>query len=96
MVEQVEKIEHEDSSAKLFIYVSMGFFIITAALGLINAIRFVIPDFLGHIPWLTYGRMRTVHVNGILFGWLLAADMGLAFYIVPRLAGVKLFSEKLG
>ena len=32
----------------------------------------------------------------MLFGWLLAADMGLTFYLVPRLCGVKLFSEKLG
>ena len=45
---------------------------------------------------LTYGRLRPLHVNGMLFGWLLAADMGLAFYIVPRLCGVKLWSEKLG
>ncbi len=46
--------------------------------------------------WLTYGRLRPLHVNGMLFGWLLAADMGLTFYIVPRLCGVKLWSEKLG
>jgi cytochrome c oxidase cbb3-type subunit 1 len=32
----------------------------------------------------------------MLFGWLLAADMGLFYYIVPRLCGVKLWSEKLG
>ena len=32
----------------------------------------------------------------MLFGWLLACDMGLAYYIVPRLCGVKLWSEKLG
>ncbi len=48
------------------------------------------------MPYLTYGRLRPLHVNGMLFGWLLAADMGLAFYIVPRLCGVKLWSEKLG
>jgi cytochrome c oxidase cbb3-type subunit 1 len=48
------------------------------------------------VSWLTYGRMRPVHTNGMLFGWLLAADMGLCFYLVPRLCGVKLWSEKLG
>jgi cytochrome c oxidase cbb3-type subunit 1 len=32
----------------------------------------------------------------MLFGWLLACDIGLTFYIVPRLCGVKLWSEKLG
>ena len=48
------------------------------------------------MPYLSYGRLRPLHVNGMLFGWLLAADMGLAYYIVPRLCGVKLWSEKLG
>ena len=48
------------------------------------------------MPYLTYGRLRPLHVNGMLFGWLLAADMGLTYYIVPRLCGVKLWSEKLG
>ncbi len=89
-------VEHEDSSAKLFLFTALVFFIITISLGLINAIRFVYPNFIGGISWLTYGRMRTVHTNGVLFGWLLAADMGLVYYMVPRLCGVKLFSEKLG
>ena len=50
----------------------------------------------GDGPYLSYGRLRPLHVNGMLFGWLLAADMGLTYYIVPRLCGVKLWSEKLG
>jgi cytochrome c oxidase cbb3-type subunit I len=54
------------------------------------------PSLLGSVSLLTYGRLRPLHVNGMLFGWLLAADMGLAYYIVPRLCGVKLWSEKLG
>ncbi len=89
-------VEHEDSTVKLFLFTALAFFIITISLGLINAIRFVYPNFIGGISWLTYGRMRTVHTNGVLFGWLLAADMGLVYYMVPRLCGVKLFSEKLG
>ncbi|MEN8222201.1 MAG: cbb3-type cytochrome c oxidase subunit I [Acidobacteriota bacterium] len=91
-----EHVEHKDSTAKLFIYVALAFFLVTISLGMINAIRFVFPEFLGKISWLTYGRMRNVHTNGVLFGWLLAAQMGLVYYIVPRLSGVKLFSEKLG
>ena len=74
----------------------MGYFVIVGIIALIIAAKFVWPQFLGTIPYFTYGRMRPVHVNGMLFGWLLAADMGLAYYIVPRLCGVKLWSEKLG
>ncbi|MBX2990704.1 MAG: cbb3-type cytochrome c oxidase subunit I [Bacteroidetes bacterium] len=87
---------HEDKSARWFIYTSIAFFLITITIGLIMAIKFIAPEFLGGIPALGFGRIRAIHTNGVLFGWLLAADMGLCYYIVPRLAGVKLFSEKLG
>jgi cytochrome c oxidase cbb3-type subunit I len=87
---------HEDKSARWFIYTAIVFFLITITIGLIMAIKFIAPEFLGGIAPLGFGRIRAIHTNGVLFGWLLAADMGLCFYIVPRLAGVKLFSEKLG
>jgi cytochrome c oxidase cbb3-type subunit 1 len=88
--------EHEDKSARWFIYTSIAFFLVTILVGVIMAIKFIAPEFLGGIGPLSFGRIRPIHTNGVLFGWLLAADMGLCFYIVPRLAGVKLYSEKLG
>ena len=87
---------HEDKSARWFLYTAILFFLVTITIGLIMAIKFVAPEFLGGIAALGFGRLRPTHTNGVLFGWLLAADMGLCFYLVPRLAGVKLFSEKLG
>lgn len=87
---------HEDKSARWFIYTSVVFFLVTILVGFIMATRFLFPDFLGGVSWLSFGRIRPIHTNGVLFGWLLAANMGLSFYVVPRLAGVKLFSEKLG
>ncbi|HRH44337.1 MAG TPA: cbb3-type cytochrome c oxidase subunit I, partial [Pyrinomonadaceae bacterium] len=87
---------HEDTTAKLFIISSISYFFIVGIVALIIAAKFVMPSFLGTVEYLTYGRMRPLHVNGMLFGWLLAADMGLMYYIVPRLTGVKLWSEKLG
>ncbi len=87
---------HSDTTVKWFLLSSISYFVIVGIVALIIAAKFVWPDFLGTIPYFTYGRMRPLHVNGMLFGWLLAADMGLAFYIVPRLCGVKLWSEKLG
>ncbi len=83
-------------SAKAFILSSIVFFVITTLVGMIVALKFVLPELVGTVDWLTFGRMRPLHTNGVLFGWLLAADMGLIFYIVPRLCGVPLWSEKLG
>lgn len=89
-------VQHEDKSARWFIYASIAFFMITITIGVIMAIKYVAPEFLGGIAALSFGRIRAIHTNGVLFGWLLAANMGLCFYMVPRLAGVKLWSEKLG
>lgn len=87
---------HEDTTVKWFLLSSVSYFAIVGIIALIIAAKFVWPEFLGTIQYFTYGRMRPLHVNGMLFGWLLACDIGLTFYIVPRLCGVKLWSEKLG
>lgn len=91
-----ETTAHEDKSAFGFLMAAGLFFVVSGIYALVIAAKLQFPTFLGSVSWLTYGRMRPVHTNGMLFGWLLAADMGLIYYLVPRLCGVKLWSEKLG
>jgi cytochrome c oxidase cbb3-type subunit 1 len=87
---------HTDTTAKWFLLSAVGYFFIVGIVAILIAAKFVWPELLGTIPALGYGRLRPLHVNGMLFGWLLAADMGLTYYLIPRLCGVKLWSEKLG
>jgi cytochrome c oxidase cbb3-type subunit 1 len=88
--------EHEDRSAFAFLYMAGLFFVISGLVALIIAAKLHFPTLLGGVSWLGFGRLRPIHTNGMLFGWLLAADMGLCLYLVPRLCGVRLWSEKLG
>jgi cytochrome c oxidase cbb3-type subunit 1 len=87
---------HEDKSAFAFLLMASTFFLVSGLFALIVAGKLQWPTLLGDISWLSYGRLRPIHTNGMLFGWLLAAQMGLCLYMVPRLCGVKLWSEKLG
>lgn len=64
--------------------------------GLLAAIEFVAPDALGNIPWLAFGRLRPIHTNLMLLGWVPAALVGGVLYVVPRVLGVQLWSERLG
>ena len=89
-------VVHEDTTAKWFLISSITYFFIVGIVAVTIAAKFVWPSLLGSVQYLTYGRLRPLHVNGMLFGWLLAADIGLTFYLIPRLCGVKLWSEKLG
>lgn len=89
-------VVHTDTTAKWFLISSVLYFFIVGIIAVTIAAKFVWPQLLGSVQYLTYGRLRPLHVNGMLFGWLLAADMGLTYFLVPRLCGRPLWSEKLG
>ena len=46
-----------------------------------------------NISWLTWGRLRPVHVMGVVFGAFSSAIVGLTYYMVPRLCGVRMYKE---
>src|SRR5438876_649488 len=64
--------------------------------GLLISIKFHNPEFLGSAPWQTFGRVRPVHVNGVIFGSFSTTFLGLLYYYVPRLCGVRLYKEEWG
>src|SRR5258708_31015159 len=64
--------------------------------GAVVAIKFNYYDFLGHISWLTWGRLRPVHVMGVVFGGFSTAGIWFTYFIFPRLCGVPLSQEKCG
>ncbi len=86
----------EGSASRNFLYSAIFWLTFADFVGLIAAIEMISPDFLAGIPWFEFGRMRQMHTNGVLFLWLSMAQVGGFLYIVPRLCGVKLFSETLG
>ena len=45
--------------------------------------------------WLSYGRLRPLHTNGIIFGFGVSALMATAFYSVQRTSHVRLFAPQL-
>src|ERR1700730_12375039 len=70
-------------------YMAAGAFwlVFAPTVGAIVSIKFNYYDFLGHISWLTWGRLRPVHVMGVVFGGFSTAVIGLTYYIVPTLCG---------
>ena len=47
------------------------------------------------IPYLTFGRLRPLHTNAVIFAFGGCVLMATAFYSVQRTCGVKLWSNKL-
>ncbi|MBI3028517.1 MAG: cbb3-type cytochrome c oxidase subunit I [Candidatus Rokubacteria bacterium] len=77
-------------------WLSWGFFwlLFFPTIGVILSTKFNYPEFLGNVPWLTFGRIRPIHVNGVIWGAFSTLFVGLSHYIVPRLCGVRLWKEQ--
>jgi cytochrome c oxidase cbb3-type subunit 1 len=59
-------------------------------IGALVSTKFNYPEFLDGTPWLSFGRLRPMHVNGVIWGAFSTLFIGLAQYVVPRLCGVPL------
>ena len=78
------------------IFASLATLVISVLFGILVATKFSFPEFLGGQGWLTWGRLRYNHTQGIFFGWLGNAFLAFFYYAVPRLANRPVLSSKLG
>jgi cytochrome c oxidase cbb3-type subunit I/II len=77
-------------------FASLFTLVISVLFGILVATKFTFPEFLGGHGWLTWGRLRYNHTQGIFFGWLGNAFLAFFYYAVPRLANRPVLSRKLG
>jgi cytochrome c oxidase cbb3-type subunit I len=78
-----------------WLYWGLFWLMFAPTVGVIVSTKFSYPDFLGTESFLTFGRLRPIHVNGVIFGAFSTLFIGLCYYIVPRLTGTRVYMEKL-
>jgi cytochrome c oxidase cbb3-type subunit 1 len=81
---------------RAWLWWSLAWLTVFPLVGLLVSIKFHYPDFLGETSWLTFGRLRPVHVNGVIFGAFSTPVLGLLYYLVPRLCGRRMAKEHWG
>ena len=81
---------------RVWLYWGMFWLLLTPTFGVTISALFNFPDYLPPALELTFGRLRPVHVNGVIFGAFSTLFIGLCHYLVPRLCGVRVWGEKLG
>ncbi len=70
--------------------------VVATFMGLLGATELIAPDLIKNIGWLVFGRIRPIHINLVLFGFVTPGLLAAAFYYLPRLLRTEIFSEKLG
>ena len=90
------KMTQKYLTAKAFCLTSAFWMVVATSMGLLGATELIAPDLTENISWLVFGRVRPIHVNLVLFGFVTPGLLSAAFYYVPRLLRTELYSEKLG
>jgi len=63
--------------------------------GVLIAAQLIWPSLNFEIPWLTYGRLRPLHTNAVIFAFGGSALFATSYYVVQRTCQVRLFCDKL-
>lgn len=91
-----DEVFYHDAAVKTLVLWSMFWVVLGMAAGVYAAAELVFPALGFDQSWLSYGRVRTLHTNVVIFGFGVSALMGTAFYSVQRTSHVPLFSPRLG
>jgi len=87
-------VRYDYDIVKGFALSSLVWGVVGILIGLLIAFQLVYPQ-LNFPPFLTYGRLRVVHTNGLAFGFGLGAIFAMFYYITQRLAKVPIPFPKL-
>lgn len=63
---------------------------VASAAGFTASLKLHLPDWLSQQAWLSFGRIRTIHLNAVAYGWAPMAGLGIAMFVLPRLFGTPL------
>ena len=79
-----------------WLYWGLFWLLFTPSIGVTISSLFNFPDYLGTSQYFTFGRLRPMHVNGVIFGAFSTLFIGLCYYLLPRLCGVRIWKGHWG
>ena len=69
--------------------------IVGMAVGVLIAAQLLWPELTPPVTWLSYGRLRPLHTNAVIFAFGGSALFATSYYVVQRTCQVRLFSDGL-
>jgi cytochrome c oxidase cbb3-type subunit I/II len=90
-----EKFSYDNTIVKAFIIATVIFGLVGMLVGLTAAIQLVYPIFNFDLQYTTFGRIRPLHTNAIIFAFVGNAMFAGVYYSMQRLLKTRMFSDKL-
>ena len=92
--EALESFTYDDAIVRKFLVTTFVWGLVGMLAGLFIALQLAFPA-LNAPPWLTFGRLRPLHTNAVIFAFAGNAFFCGAYYSTQRLLKTRLFSDRL-
>ncbi|MBK8956751.1 MAG: cytochrome-c oxidase, cbb3-type subunit I [Saprospiraceae bacterium] len=92
---QLEQFQYDNKIPRLFAIATLFWGAVGMLLGVIIAFQLVFPALNFDLSFLTYGRMRPVHTNAVIFAFVGNGIFTAIYYALPRLLKTSMWSSKL-
>ena len=86
---------YNDKVVRQFAVATILWGIVGMAVGVLIAAQLYWPTLGEGIPWLSYGRLRPLHTNAVIFAFGGSALFATSLHVVQRTSHVRLLSDKL-
>ncbi len=86
---------YNDKVIRQFSIMAVVWGVVGMLVGVIVASQLVWPELNLGLPWTSFGRLRPLHTNAVIFAFGGCALFATSYYVVQRTCQTRLFSDKL-
>ena len=92
---EVQQFYYDNKIVRKFIVATMFWGIIGMSVGLLLAFMFLFPNLTDGISWLSFGRLRPLHTNAVIFAFVGNAIFAGVYYSTQRLLKARMWKDWL-
>jgi cytochrome c oxidase cbb3-type subunit I len=87
--------QYDFGVVRAFAIMTVVWGIVGMLVGVVIAAQLAWPDLLPAVPWLSYGRLRPLHTNAVIFAFGGCGLFSTSYYVVQRTCHARLFAGPL-
>ncbi|MFP4845684.1 cytochrome-c oxidase, cbb3-type subunit I [Winogradskyella sp. PE311] len=92
---EMQQFYYDNNIVKKFLYATILWGVVGMLVGLLLAFMFLFPNLTDGISWLSFGRLRPLHTNAVIFAFVGNAIFAGVYYSLQRLLKARMFSDML-
>ncbi len=93
--QSLDEFTYDDAIVRKFLFATILWGIVGMLVGVIIAIELTVPSLNLDLPWITFGRLRPLHTNAVIFAFAGNAIFAAVYYSTQRLLKSRMFSDAL-